>query len=145
MSTHGGPSPPTPSSHGPAPNQRRVQCYHCRNRFDISAQAQSTSCPKCSRQLIIEDVIVKTLHSVRKIQTCGKVVVEKKGRIIAQSVEAHGGVFVEGVLDANVISGGLVKIGSKALWKGDCRAPAVSIEDGCVISSGYFVVPDNTG
>jgi cytoskeletal protein CcmA (bactofilin family) len=92
----------------------------------------------------VEDVIVKSLEAVRKIQTCGKVVVQKKGRIIAQMVEAHGGVFVEGVMDANVISGGLVTIGAKAQWKGDCRAPAIVIEGGSVITSGYFVIPDDS-
>jgi hypothetical protein len=131
-----------PSSTPPRP-QRRVQCYHCRHRFDIAAQTQSTSCPKCSKQLRVEDVIVKGLEAVRKIQTCGKIVIEKKGRVIAQTVEAHGGVFVEGVLDANVISGGHVKIGSKALWKGDCRAPSIEIEGGCVITSGFFSIPDD--
>jgi cytoskeletal protein CcmA (bactofilin family) len=91
---------------------------------------------------MVEDVIVKSLEAVRKIQTCGKVHVQKKGRVIAQLVEAQEGVFVEGVLDANVISGGLVRIGAKASWKGDCRAPSIAIEGGCVITSGYFVVPD---
>ena len=124
-------------------NPRAIQCYHCRHKFEISRQAQSTSCPKCSRQLRLEDVVVKTLEAVRKIQTCGKVVVHKKGRIIAQMVEAHMGVFVEGTMEANVVSGGLVTIGSKAHWKGDCSAPSVAIEDGSVITSGYFVVPDD--
>jgi hypothetical protein len=122
--------------------ERRVQCYHCRHRFDISAQAKTSSCPKCSKGLLVEDVVVKSLEAVRKIQTCGKVHVQKKGRVIAQLVEAQEGVFVEGVLEANVISGGLVRIGPKAHWKGDCRAPTIAIEGGCVITSGYFVVPD---
>jgi hypothetical protein len=121
---------------------RRVQCYHCHHRFDVSAQAKTSSCPKCHKGLMVEDVIVKSLEAVRKIQTCGKVHVQKKGRVIAQLVEAQEGVFVEGVLDANVISGGLVRIGAKATWKGDCRAPSIAIEGGCVITSGYFVVPD---
>jgi hypothetical protein len=130
---------PPPPAQGP---QRRVQCYHCQHRFDISAHAKSTSCPKCSKQLLVEDVIVKGLEAVRKIQTCGKVVVQKKGRVIAQLVQANGGVEVEGVLEASVVCGGLVKIGPKAQWKGDCRAARIAIEGGCVINGGYFVVPD---
>ena len=34
-----------------------------------------------------------------------------------------------------------LKIANKAVWKGDCRAPSVAIEDGCVINGGYFEVP----
>src|SRR4051812_5285832 len=97
---------------GPSPPKRRVQCYHCKHRFEVGAQTKTSSCPKCSKQLLVEDVIVKTIHSVSKIQTCGRLVVEKKGRVIAKFVEAHGGVFVEGTMEANVVSGGLVTIGA---------------------------------
>ena len=81
-------------------------------------------------QLRLEDVVVKTVEAVRKIQTCGKVVVQKKGRVVAQLVEAQLGVVVEGTMEANVVSGGPVAIGPKAQWKGDCSAPSVSIQDG---------------
>jgi cytoskeletal protein CcmA (bactofilin family) len=93
---------------------------------------------------MIEDVVVKTYQAVRKIQTCGRVIVQKKGRVVAQLVEAHEGVVVEGILESIVISGGLVKIAAKAQWKGDCRAPSLTTEDGCVINGGYFVIPDDS-
>jgi hypothetical protein len=125
-------------------SQRHIQCYHCRHRFEIGWQARTTSCPKCSKQLLVEDVVVKTYEAVRKIQTCGKVVVTKKGRVIAQLVEAHGGVEVEGILEASVISGGTVRIHAKAHWKGDCRAPSLAVELGGIITSGYFVIPDDS-
>jgi hypothetical protein len=104
----------------------------------------TTSCPKCSKPLLVEDVVVKTLEAVRKIQTCGKIVIQKKGHVIAQLVEAHGGVEVEGILEANVVSGGLVRIGAKAQWKGDCNAPAITVEGGCKIAGGYFMIPDHS-
>lgn len=104
----------------------------------------STSCPKCSKALIVEDVIIKSAHAVRKIQTCGRLVVQKKGRVIAQVVEAHDGVEVEGILEATVHSGGPVRIGPKAQWKGDCHAPALAVESGGRIAGGYFVIPDDT-
>jgi cytoskeletal protein CcmA (bactofilin family) len=126
-----------------APNPRTVRCYHCGHTFEVSVQAQSTSCPKCSKQLRLEDVVVKTVEAVRKLQTCGRVVVQKKGRVVAQLVEAQMGVLVEGTMEANVISGGPVAIGPKAQWKGDCSAPSVSIQDGSVITKGYFVIPEN--
>lgn len=127
-----------------APAQRTVQCYHCRHRFEVSRKALSISCPKCSKALVVEDVVIKNAHSVRKIQTCGRLVVQKKGRVIAQLVEAHDGVEVEGILEANVHSGGPVRIGAKAQWKGDCHAPALAVEMGGRITSGYFVIPDDT-
>lgn len=128
----------------PRPDPRTVQCYHCRHRFDVGSRTMTTSCPACSKPLLVDDVIVKTLESVRKIQTCGRIVIQKKGRVIAQFVEAHQGVEVEGVMEANVLSGGLVRIRPGAQWKGDCNAPTISIEEGCRIAGGHFLIPDNS-
>lgn len=104
----------------------------------------STSCPKCYKGLVIEDVVIKTAHAVRKVQTCGKVLVEAKGRLIATSVEAAQGVEVQGVLEGNVVSGGPVRIGPGAQWKGDLKAPSLRVELGARIARGYFVIPDDS-
>jgi hypothetical protein len=104
----------------------------------------TTSCPKCSKPLTVEDLIVKALAAVQQIQTCGRIVVQKKGHVIARLVEAHGGVEVDGILEANVLSGGPVRIGAKAVWKGNCSAPSVLLEPGCKITGGYFRIPDDS-
>lgn len=101
----------------------------------------STSCPKCYKAVVVEDVVIKTAHAVRKVQTCGRVIVEARGRLIASSIEAQMGVEVFGVLEGNVTSGGTVRIGPKASWKGDCKAPALSVELGAQIARGHFLIP----
>jgi hypothetical protein len=123
---------------------RTVQCYLCRHRFEVSGRAMTTSCPGCNKPLLVDDVIVKGIEAVRKLQTCGRIVIQKKGHVMAQLVEAHGGIEVEGILEANVISGGHVRIGAKARWKGDCHAPSFEIEPGGCIAGGYFVIPDDS-
>jgi hypothetical protein len=128
----------------PPNTPRTVRCYHCRHLFEVSWQTMTTSCPKCSKALSVEDVVIKVAHSVRKLQTCGKLVVHKKGRLQAQQIEAHGGVEVEGYLEGNVLSGGPVKIHAKAQWKGDLAAPSVEVELGSTITRGYFVIPDTS-
>jgi len=132
-----------------APSQRPVQCYHCRHRFDVGAMTQSTVCPACNKSLVVQDVVINTLKAVRKIQTCGKVIVQKKGHVIATLVEANEGVEVDGVMDGAVVTQGAVRLGKTAHWKGDCRAPSLAVELGCVVTSGYFeihkdlaVIPD---
>jgi hypothetical protein len=119
---------------------RSIHCYHCRHGFDVSPQTMTTVCPRCSKPLTVEDVVIKTAHSVRKIQTCGRLIVQKKGRVIAQSVEALEGVEVEGILEAKVMSGGKVWIGPKGQWKGDCAAPSLEVEPGGRIDGGYFEI-----
>ena len=123
---------------------RTIQCYHCRHRFGVGTKTMTTSCPACSKALMVDDLIIKSVEAVRKLQTCGRLVVRKNGRVIAGYVEAHQGVDVEGVMEANVLSGGPVRIRAKAQWKGNCNAPSVAIEDGCRIAGGRFVVPDNS-
>jgi DNA-directed RNA polymerase subunit RPC12/RpoP len=119
---------------------RPVQCYHCRTTLEVSVRAMTVSCPACHKKLLVEDVTVDGAQSVTNLQTCGKVVVNKNGRVIAKLVEAHGGVEVYGVMEAKVVSGAPVFIGPQAQWKGDCRAPAITVELGARITRGYFEI-----
>lgn len=123
---------------------RMVQCYHCRHRFLVGGSAMTTSCPKCSRPLTVQDLIIKAIAAIQTIQTCGRIVVQSKGHVISRLVEAHEGVEVDGVLEANVLSGGPVRIGAKAVWKGNCSAPSLVLEPGCRIQGGYFKIPDDS-
>ena len=121
-----------------------VQCYHCRHRFDVAARAQSTACPKCNKALFVGDVIVKQLKPVREVRTCGKVIVQRTGRIIAELVEAHRGVECLGVIDVKKVLAGPVTIGPKAIWKGDCHAIHLTVKAGAKITAGKFSVPEDT-
>ncbi len=125
-----------------AQRNRLVQCYLCRHRFEVSAKAMTVSCPECHRPLLVQDVVVKTLQAVKKLQTCGSLVVQKKGRVIADLVEAHGGIEVIGTLHAKSVRGSRVRITKTANWKGDCHASSVQIEPGATVEGGYFHVPD---
>ena len=91
--------------------------------------------------VIVSDVIIKELKPVSEVKTCGKVVVHRKGRVIAKLVEAHGGVEMLGILTANVVSGGQVLIGPKAQWAGNCKAPSITVRPGAQVD-GYFEVPN---
>lgn len=124
-----------------ASGPRTVQCYYCATRFEVGAAAMSVSCPGCYKPVHVSDVIVDKLRAVTELRTCGRIVVKRTGRVIARHVEAHEGVEVQGVMDANVVSGGEVRIGPKGQWKGDCRCPALIIESGARIFGGYFHFP----
>jgi hypothetical protein len=134
----------TPELTTNASGSRHVQCYHCRERFEVSIIAESTTCPGCNQRVIVGDVIVDTLRPVRAVQTCGRIVVKEKARVNAQIVEAHEGLEMLGGLSGNVVSGGPVIIGPKAQWAGDCRAPSLEIRPGARIESGSFIIPDDS-
>ena len=101
----------------------------------------STSCPGCNKPVIVQDVIVKGLTTTQKLQTCGRVIIKPRGRVIAGLIEAQQGMEVLGVLHGNVTSAGPVVIGPKARWKGNCRAPTLEVKLGARIESGFFEIP----
>ena len=117
-----------------------VQCYHCDERFMVSAKAMTVSCPACSRALMVEDVIIKTTHAVRKLQTCGRIVIQKRARVIADLVVGQEGIEVMGVLEAKYAKAAHVHVRLKGRWQGDCETHRVVVDAGAVVTQGNFVI-----
>ena len=103
----------------------------------------SVPCPHCHKPVITEDVVVRAYKPVVRIQTCGRLIVRKGGRVNAQHVEAQLGVECRGALHASVVSGGPVLIEKNAEWKGDLKAPVLAVKSGARLLGGYFEVPCN--
>lgn len=117
---------------------RPVECYHCRRRFEAAQKAILISCPHCYQRVRINDVIVKSVHHERSVETCGRILVEKKGWMMASFVHAGEGIEVLGSLDAKSVVSGPVLLGPKSRWKGDLTAPCLYIEPGATIEGGFF-------
>jgi len=79
----------------------------------------STACPNCNKAIKVEDVIVKTYLPVNDLQTCGKVTIIKKGRVVAKRIMSGEGIVCEGVMEGSIETDGDVVLGPKASWKGD--------------------------
>ena len=73
----------------------------CGHLFEVGASAQSTSCPSCYKPVIVSDIIVNAFKAVTKVQTCGRIVIQKKGRVIAELVVANSGIEADGATIAN--------------------------------------------
>jgi len=119
---------------------RDVRCYHCGKAFEISARAMTVSCPGCYRPVLVEDIVVRNAQGNTTLQTCGKLVVQRKGRVTAKRIQAIEGVDIQGTVEANVESEGEVRLGATAKWKGDCRASTLKIETGATIYGGFFAI-----
>jgi len=122
-----------------------VQCYHCRHRFEVGGRAQSTSCPGCHKPLFVGDIVVKKLQPVQEVRTCGRIIVQRKGRIIAKLVEGHLGIECEGVIDAKeVLTGGTLELGPKSSFKGgQTHARNWVMKQGAKVQPSYMNVPDD--
>lgn len=118
-----------------------MQCYHCDQRFEVGSKAMTVSCPACFKPLMVQDLNIKTLEAVKRLETCGKIVIMKKGRVMADRVVGMGGVEVEGIMHGNVRSGRPVRIAAGAEWKGDLEAPGIELDPAAIVLGGYWQIP----
>jgi len=121
---------------------RGIRCYHCRHAFDVAQKAMTVSCPKCYKQLLVQDIVIEKTHSVRKLQTCGRISVGPRGHVIAQVVDAVEGLDVRGVVEGGAVRASHLHLAAKARFKGDCNVGRIDIEPGARIDGGLFTVPD---
>ena len=122
-----------------------VHCYHCGRRIEVGARAMSTACPGCGKPVKIEDIVIKSYYAVTNIETCGKLIIKRRGRVSAvKKIVAHKGIELEGKLQCKEAHcAGTVRIGKKAEWKGDLRAMSLVTQPGGKILGGRFTVPDD--
>ena len=121
-----------------AASSRTVTCYHCRRRLDVPARAMSISCPWCSRRLTLDDLAIRDRCWTSRLQTCGRILIHRRGLVNARVIEAMEGIEIQGTVEGNIVSGGPVLIGAGARVKGDLAAPSIIIEPGATIEGGMF-------
>lgn len=126
-----------------APTQRTVRCYHCGHQHVIAARASRVSCPKCAKSLLVEDVTIRSTEGWAHFKTCGRVTILARGKLVAQTVEAQGGIEVRGGLEAKSYNGGPVLLKKNAKWRADCTAPSIAIEAGASVQQGWFDISNN--
>jgi len=115
-----------------------VKCHHCLESIEVGANAISVSCPACSKRVAVQDLLVSSPYSAARIETCGWIVVEKRGQLSASSIRVSSGMEVHGTVRASVVCGGPVIITKTARWRGDCSAPRIEVEPGAIIEGGKF-------
>jgi cytoskeletal protein CcmA (bactofilin family) len=119
--------PPKESTPG-----RPVRCYHCKGEVYVPMAARSASCPLCHRGLILDDLRVREGFA-GKLTTCGKILIEKKGRAVTRQIEACDGIDILGAVEGKIVSLGNVYLGKTARVKGDFDAPTIVVERGAVL------------
>ena len=100
--------------------------------------------------IIVEDLELKKnrpkLVMVTELATCGRLVVPKGARVVAETVSAGEGLVVKGHLEAkDVHCGRAVLIGKKAYWRGRLQASTLVVEDTAVIERAFFDVEGSAG
>jgi len=112
----------------PAANTRRIVCIHCGGDNDVGVKAMSVFCKQCSRRLVVEDFQIKGFHASRSFDTCGNVVVEKRGQLAA-FVRAQN-LVVKGKVKGDVEVRGRVEITRTGEVQGNVTTPCLVVENG---------------
>lgn len=121
-----------------------IVCLYCNKPQEVSRRAMQITCKHCYKSLRVEDVLIKAYEARRSIDTCGVVVVEKRGNVVADRILC-GGLIVRGKVKASVDSRGTVLVGPEADLIGDVTAPSLAVGAGAVLNGFYKInQPEDT-
>lgn len=99
------------------------------------------TCKYCSKSLKLEDITIRGYEARRNIDTCGIVVIEKKGQVNADRILC-GGLVARGRIRGSITSRGPVLVGPEAEIRGDVNAPTLAVGAGAVLHGFYRIGVD---
>lgn len=111
--------------------RKKVYCTHCHGEMSVAHSALSSVCPHCNKRLVLENFKIKTYHAVREFATTGDVVVEPRGRLVANVRAAN--LIVDGEVRGAIVARERVSIHKHGTVKGDIDAPLLAIEAGAML------------
>ncbi len=113
------------------PEVKRVVCTHCGRPSEVARRAMSVFCPHCKKRLILEDFKIRSYYAVSDFSTCGDIVVERRGHVVAPVKVCN--LTVKGKLQGSVSARGKVSIRKTGWFKGELEAPRLLVESGAVV------------
>ena len=107
---------------------KQVACTFCGNQCEVAKRAMSIFCPHCKKRLVLEDFKITSYYAVREFFTCGDIVVEKKGHVVA-AIKADK-LTIKGKVQGKVAARGQVKLTKTGSLKGEREAVSLKIDSG---------------
>jgi hypothetical protein len=123
-------------------DRQTIVCLYCGKPQEVALRAITVTCRFCVKPLKLQDETIKNYEARRVIATCGIVVIEKKGQVVADRVLC-GGLVARGRIKGNIHSRGPVLVGPEAEIRGDVVAPTLAVGAGAVLHGYYKVGQDN--
>lgn len=122
--------------------RKQIVCMYCDGPIEVSAKAMSIFCPHCHKRVVCEDYTIKSYHAVRNFATCGNVVIESKGHVVAP-IRASS-LIVRGLVRGDILARKVIEIGSTGEVQGDVESPRLIIHDGAKLSGTYKISRNGT-
>lgn len=120
---------------------KEVLCTYCGQPTEVARRAMSVFCPHCKQRLILENFKIRSYYAVREFYTCGDIVVERKGHVVAPIRVEN--LTVKGKVQGNVTARGTVTIGKTGSFKGEMETPCLHLETGAVLDGFLRIGPCN--
>ncbi len=98
------------------------------------------SCEHCNSRVVIEDLKISGYTAVTRLATCGKVVVTKKGRLVA-TVRA-GELIVKGTVSGEVLAVTRAEVLRTGTLEGPIRARRLAVQLGGTVNGPCRVGED---
>jgi predicted RNA-binding Zn-ribbon protein involved in translation (DUF1610 family) len=108
--------------------RKRITCTFCGGMIEVSAKAMSIFCPHCHKRVVCEDYTIRSYHAVRNLATCGKIIVERKGHVVAP-IRADA-LIIRGLVRGNIQARSVVEIESTGTVQGNVEAPRLVMHEG---------------
>lgn len=121
-------------------DRQTVICLYCAKSQDISRRAISVVCKHCGKHLKLEDIVIREYVAKRAIETCGVVVVERKGQVVADRVLCSN-VVVRGKMKSDIVCRESAFVGNEAEIRGDVSAQSLAVGAGAVLEGYYRIGP----
>ena len=115
-----------------------IVCLYCGKSQEVGRRAMTVTCKYCYKTLKLEDLTFKGYEARRQIDTCGIVVIEKKGQVVSERMLC-GGLVARGRIKGNIVSRGPVLVGPEAEIRGDVVAPTLAVGAGAVLHGHYRI------
>ncbi len=108
---------------------RKVCCFSCEHRQEVSTSAQSSLCPNCGSYIDLRDLKIAGPFG-RSIQTQGEIHVTSKGELTSARA-ACGTAILEGKLRGTLVCNGLVRVKTHGKILGGIETHELLIEKRC--------------
>jgi len=118
---------------------RDVPCTYCGGPIQVSQQALSIFCPHCHKRVVCEDYCIKSYHAVRLFATCGDIVVERKGHVVAPILA--NSLVVRGLVKGDVRVQSVVEIEATGTIQGNVEAPRLILREGGKLIGQCKIIP----
>jgi hypothetical protein len=120
---------------------RTVCCPNCGGVQDIAAAAQSVVCRHCNVSIKVGNEKITQYAATVSLETCGSVVIEKKGALVVQKRVVASELTVKGSLKGTTIVYDSAHIFTGAQMVGDLTARVLIVDDGATLKGHIEVNP----